>query len=61
MSTAVVRSVALLALVAGALSMPLHACSEPTYVTVHLTTDVPCERLQGVALTVGALGATLES
>ena len=41
------------------LLLPLHACSDPTYVTVHVTTDVPCERLQGVTLTVGKLG-TLE-
>jgi hypothetical protein len=39
------------------LLLPLHACTDPTYVTVHVTTDVPCERLQGVTLTVGKLGA----
>lgn len=35
---------------------PLHACNEPTYVTVKLTTDVPCDRIKGVAITVGTLG-----
>lgn len=39
------------------LLLPLHACSEPTYVSVHITTDVPCERLQGLTLTFGALGS----
>lgn len=49
---------ALLAALALAVSViPQNGCNEPTYVTVKLTTDVPCERLQGVALTFGTLGA----
>jgi len=40
----------------GALPL-VDACRDPTYVSVLLTTDVPCDRLQGVTITVGTLGA----